>query len=63
LKKELPNYVNLEMLKKDNTGGNKKNQKLEKQIDGLKLEHIYVMCAVWAFGGILTWKDNADFRK
>ena len=34
-----------------------------KVVNMIKLEHIFAMCAVWAFGGSLTVKDNRDYRK
>lgn len=34
-----------------------------KQVNMIKLEHIFVLSAVWGFGGSLTMKDNRDYRK
>jgi dynein heavy chain len=34
-----------------------------KPIDLNKLEHVFNMCACWAYGGCLTEKDNKDYRK
>ena len=34
-----------------------------KQVNMIKLEHIFSLAAVWAFGGALTVKDNRDYRK
>lgn len=35
----------------------------EKILDENKLEHLFCVCAVWAFGGALTIKDNINYRK
>lgn len=35
----------------------------EVSYDQNKIEHIFVMCAVWAFGSSLTEKDGKDYRK
>lgn len=32
-------------------------------LDNIKTEAIFVMSAIWAFGGCLTEKDNKDYRK
>jgi dynein heavy chain len=34
-----------------------------KTLNAMKLEHIFVLSAVWAFGGCLTIKDTRDYRK
>lgn len=35
----------------------------DRQIDINKLEHLFCISAVWAFGGVLITKDNEDWRK
>jgi len=34
-----------------------------KPFDANKIEHLFMMCATWAFGGGLIEKDNRDYRK
>merc|ERR1712196_77200 len=34
-----------------------------KPFDANKVEHLFCMCCVWAFGGALCEKDNKDYRK
>ena len=34
-----------------------------KPYDLNKVEHLFNMCMVWAFGGCLTEKDGKDYRK
>ena len=38
-------------------------EKPVKTINMVKLEHLFALSAVWAYGGILTTKDNKDYRK
>ena len=35
----------------------------ERTIDFIKLEHLFVISAIWGFGGVLILKDTDDWRK
>lgn len=39
------------------------NEKPTDNLDAVKVEYVFNMCAVWALGGALTEKDKKDYRK